>query len=287
MAGSSFSRAAQALAGALAAALLAALLLPGAVLPSERAIIVQSSTSTKNSGLYGHILPLVLADTGVAARVVAVGTGAAIRNAMNCDADVVLVHSRQREDRFVAEGFAERRYDVMYNDYLVVGPGDDPAGIRGLMDAAEAFRRIAGSESLFVSRGDESGTHDRERALWDRAGIDAEAASGTWYRSTGSGMGATINIAVGMAAYTLTDRATWASFGNKADFGILVEGDPPLFNPYGAMLVSREKCPSVKSGAGQAFIDWLVSPKGQAAIAGYTVGGEAVFFPNAGPDPVE
>ena len=247
-------------------------------------IIVQSTTSTRNSGLYGHILPMIESDTGVTAKVVAVGTGAAIRNAMNCDADVLLVHSREREDRFIADGFATRRYDVMYNDYVVIGPKHDPAGIRNLTDAVEAFRRIGRTRSLFASRGDESGTHDRERAIWDRTGIDHEAASGTWYLSTGSGMGATINTAVGMAAYTLADRATWAKFGNKADFDILVEGDPPLFNPYGVMLVNPEKCPGVKAEAGQAFIDWLVSPEGQAAIAGYTVAGEAVFFPNANAD---
>ena len=251
---------------------------------SDREIIVQSTTSTKNSGLYDHILPMIEADTGIIARVVAVGTGAAIRNAMNCDADVLLVHSRDREDRFVADGFADRRYDIMYNDYVVIGPARDPADIDGLGDAARAFARIAETGSRFASRGDESGTHDREKAIWRRAGIDQEAASGTWYRSTGSGMGATINTAIGMAAYTLTDRATWTKFGNKADFTILVEGNPPLFNPYGAMLVSPEKCPSVNAGAGQTFIDWLVSPKGQAAIASYTVDGEQLFFPNASGD---
>ena len=272
--------------GAAAAWLaLAAFLLPGlAAYASDREIIVQSTTSTKNSGLYGHILPMIEADTGVVARVVAVGTGAAIRNAMNCDADVLLVHSREREDRFVADGFAERRHDVMYNDYVVIGPSDDPAGIAESDDAVRAFARIAETGSRFASRGDESGTHDKEKAIWRQAGIDQEAASGTWYRSTGSGMGATINTAIGMAAYTLTDRATWTKFGNKADFTILVEGNPPLFNPYGAMLVSPQRCPSVKAGAGQDFIDWLVSPKGQAAIAGYTVDGERLFFPNAGGD---
>ena len=269
--------------GAAAAWLaLAAFLLPGlAAYASDREIIVQSTTSTKNSGLYGHILPMIEADTGVVAKVVAVGTGAAIRNAMNCDADVLLVHSREREDKFVADGFAESRHDIMYNDYVVIGPVHDPAGIAELGKAAEAFARIAGTRSPFASRGDESGTHDKEKAIWQQAGIDQEAASGAWYRSTGSGMGATINAAVGMAAYTLTDRATWTNFGNKADFRILVEEDPQLFNWYGAMLVSPRKCPHAKAEAGQAFIDWLVSPRGQAAIAGYTVGGRQLFFPGA------
>ena len=267
----------------MALALLLAFALPGAAAgASDREIIVQSTTSTKNSGLYDHILPMIREDTGVTAKVVAVGTGAAIRNAMNCDADVLLVHSREREDRFVAEGFADRRYDVMYNDYVVVGPDADPAGIRELADAAEAFARIAGTGSPFASRGDESGTHEREKAIWARTGIDQEAASGSWYLSTGSGMGATINTAIGMGAYTLTDRATWTNFGNKADFSILVEGSPPLFNPYGVMLVSPDKCPAVKAEAGQAFIDWLVSPKGQEAIAGYTVKGKQLFFTNSG-----
>ena len=266
----------------LAWALLAAFAALGeAAQAADREIIVQSTTSTKNSGLYSHILPMIRADTGVAAKVVAVGTGAAIRNAMNCDADVLLVHSRRREDRFVSDGFAERRYDVMYNDFIVVGPSSDPAGIRGLDDAPEAFARIARGAHPFASRGDESGTHEKEKEVWELAGIDQEAASGTWYRSTGSGMGATINTAVGMAAYTLTDRATWTKFGNKADFEILVEGDPPLFNPYGVMLVSPRKCAGVNAADGQAFIDWLVSPRGQAAIGAYTVDGQTLFHPNA------
>ena len=257
------------------------MLLGAAAQAAEREIIVQSTTSAKNSGLWDHLLPIIETDTGVTAKVVAVGTGAAIRNAKNCDADVLLVHSRAREDRFVAEGFADRRYDVMYNDFVVIGPRHDPAGVRGLNDAAEAFARIAGTGSLFASRGDESGTHERERAIWGQTGVDQEAASGDWYRSTGSGMGATINTAIGMAAYTLTDRATWTTFGDKADFDILVEGEPPLLNPYGVMLVSPEKCPGVKAGAGQALIDWLVSPRGQAAIAGHTAGGKPLFLPNA------
>jgi len=248
---------------------------------AEDTIIVQSTTSTKNSGLYDYILPVVKADTGVTVNVVAVGTGAAIKNAMNCDGDVLLVHSRKREDKFVAEGYAERRYDVMYNDFVIIGPAADPAGIKGLDDAALAMKKISATKAIFASRGDDSGTHSKEKSLWAAAGIDQEAASGTWYRKTGSGMGATINTAIGMGGYTLTDRATWINFGNKGDFSIMVEGDEDMFNPYGVMLISQEKCPTVKSREGQAFIDWLVSEKGQKTIASYEVNGKKLFFPNA------
>ena len=246
-------------------------------------IIVQSTTSTKNSGLYDFILPKMEQDTGVTAHIVAVGTGAAIKNAMNCDGDILLVHSRKREDKFVADGFAARRHDVMYNDYVIVGPSSDPAKIAGLTSAADAFSQIASSQSVFASRGDLSGTHGKETSIWDKAGLDPRTSSGQWYRETGSGMGATLNIAVGMAAYTLTDRATWTNFGNKADMKILVEGDERLFNPYGVMLVSKEKCPTVNTQAGQAFIDWLLSDTGQKAISAYKIGGKQVFFANANP----
>ncbi|NBR39120.1 MAG: sulfate transporter [Alphaproteobacteria bacterium] len=248
---------------------------------AEDTIIVQSTTSTKNSGLYDYILPIVKEDTGVTVNVVAVGTGAAIKNAMNCDGDVLLVHSRKREDKFVADGYADRRYDVMYNDFVIIGPAADPAGIKGLNDVALSMKKIADAKALFASRGDDSGTHGKEKSLWATAGIDQEAASGTWYRKTGSGMGATINTAIGMGGYTLTDRATWISFGNKGDFSIMVEGDKNMFNPYGVMLISKDKCPTVKSGEGQAFIDWLVSDKGQKTIASYEVNGKRLFFPNA------
>ena len=244
-------------------------------------IIIQSTTSTKNAGFYDHILPVVKADTGVVAHVVVVGTGAAIRNAMNCDGDVLLVHSREREDKFVAAGFASRRYDVMYNDFVLVGPRDDPAGIHGGDNILEALRRIAETETIFISRGDNSGTHDREVALWRHTGIDQLAASGKWYRETGSGMGHTINTAIGMGGYTLTDRATWIKFANKDNYVVLVEDEKRLFNPYGVMLVSDAKCPSVNTPKGQAFIDWLVSAKGQATIAAYKIKGKQMFFPNA------
>ena len=266
---------------ALLASVLASLMTGPASAKTE--LIVQSTTSTKNSGLYDHILPLLEKDTGIIARIVAVGTGAAINNAMNCDGDILLVHSRKREDNFVADGFAARRYDVMYNDYVIVGPSSDPAEIAGLTDASDAFSRIASSQSVFASRGDLSGTHGKETDIWAVAGIAPRNSSGQWYRETGSGMGATLNIAVGMAGYTLTDRATWTKFGNKADLKILVEGDKRLFNPYGVMLVSTEKCPSVKAEAGQAFIDWLLSDVGQRAISSYRVDGKQLFFANAQP----
>ena len=248
---------------------------------ADQKIVVQSTTSTKNSGLYDYILPLVKQDIGVTAHVVAVGTGAAIKNAMNCDGDVLLVHSRKREDKFVTEGYASQRYDVMYNDYVIIGPRSDPAGIAGLRNASAAFERIAATQSVFVSRGDMSGTHSKERFLWRVASVSPETSSAKWYRQTGSGMGATLNIASGMAGYTLTDRATWTSFGNKADLDILVEGDKNLFNPYGVMLVSSDKCPAVNTKAGQAFIDWLLSDIGQAAISAFRVDDKQLFFAHA------
>jgi tungstate transport system substrate-binding protein len=263
----------------LAATLLAAPV--AAPVAAQDFILVQSTTSTQNSGLFDHILPKFTAKTGVEVRVVAVGTGQAITNAMNCDGDVLLVHARAREDKFVADGFADRRDDVMYNDFVVIGPAADPAGIAGSANAAAALAAIAAAQAPFASRGDDSGTHVAELNLWKAAGVDVKAASGGWYRETGSGMGATINTAVGMGAYALTDRATWSSYGTKGDFRVLVEGDPVLFNPYGVMLISPAKCPSVKAGQGQAFIDWLTGPEGQAAIASFTIGGDQQFFPSA------
>ncbi len=242
-------------------------------------IIMQSTTSTQNSGLLDAILPLFTAKTRTEVRVVAVGTGQAIKNAANCDGDVLLVHAKDDEEAFVAEGGGVKRFDVMYNDFVIVGPQRDPAKIAG-RDVERALRMIAEAEAPFASRGDESGTHKKERALWRDAGVDPVAASGAWYRETGSGMGATINIAVGMDAYTLADRATWIAHENKAGLRVLVEGDDRLFNQYGVILVSPERCPSVKAERGQAFIDWLLG-EGQAAIAAYRVGGQQLFFPNA------
>ena len=246
-------------------------------------IIVQSTTSTQNSGLFDYILPKFTEKTGIEARVVAVGTGQALKNAMNGDGDVVFVHSKPDEEKFVAEGWGLKRYDVMYNDFIIVGPVSDPARIAGLGDAEEAFKKIAAAKALFASRGDDSGTNIEEMRLWKAAGIDAKSASGDWYLETGSGMGATLNTAVGKQAYTLTDRGTWLSFGNKSDFSILVEGDPQLFNQYGVILVNPEKHPNVKAKQGQAFIDWLISKEGQAAIASYKIEGQQLFFPNAHP----
>jgi tungstate transport system substrate-binding protein len=244
---------------------------------------VQSTTSTQNSGLFEHILPQFTKKTGIEVRVVAVGTGQALKNAENGDGDVVLVHSKSDEEKFVADGFGVKRHDVMYNDFIIVGSAADTAKIAGIKDAPEALKKIAEAEAPFASRGDESGTHKAELKLWQDAGIDPRPSSGTWYLETGSGMGATLNTAVGKDAYTLTDRGTWLSFANKSDFKVMVEGDPKLFNQYGVILVNPAKHTSVKAEEGQAFIDWLTGSEGQAAIAGYKIDGQQLFFPNAGP----
>ncbi len=263
------------------AALLALMLGSGAVPAKEGFIIVQSTTSTQNSGLLDDIVPKFKGKTGIDVRVVAVGTGQAIKNAMNGDGDVLLVHAKSAEERFVAEGWGLERYDVMYNDFVIVGPKSDPARIAGMKDAKAALKKIAGTRAIFASRGDDSGTHKKERALWTTAGIDPSKDSGGWYRETGSGMGSTLNTGVGMGAYVLTDRATWISFQNKGDFKILVEGDPELFNQYGVILVNPKKHPKVKAAFGQAFIDWITGPDGQAAIASFQVNGQQLFYPNA------
>ncbi len=254
-------------------------LLAGAA--SAESIIVQSTTSTKNSGLYDYLLPLVEADTGVKVNVVAVGTGQAIKNAERCDGDVLLVHAKASEEKFVNSGYGVSRSDLMYNDFVIVGPANDPAGVHGSNNVSESLEKIAGKEALFASRGDDSGTHKAERKLWKLTKVDPTASSGKWYRETGSGMGATLNTAVGMGAYAMTDRATWTKHGNKGDYTIQVEGDNRLFNQYGVILVNPAKCPSVKADAGQKFIDWLLSDKGQKAIASYQVAGKQLFFPNA------
>ncbi|MEM8877360.1 MAG: substrate-binding domain-containing protein [Pseudomonadota bacterium] len=248
---------------------------------ADEFILVQSTTSTQNSGLYDHLLPQFTEKTGIEVRVVAVGTGQAIKNARNGDADVLLVHAKPAEEAFVADGYGVRRSDVMYNDFVIVGPAADPASVRGLTDVTRALSIIAEGQAVFASRGDDSGTHKKELALWAAAGVDPSAASGTWYRETGSGMGATLNTGVGMDAYVMTDRATWIKFGNKASHEILVEGDTRMFNQYGVILVNPERHPHVKDEAGQSFIDWLLSDEGQQAIAAYQVGGKQLFFPNA------
>ena len=266
------------------AAIAAFLVLASAAGAAERFIVVQSTTSTQNSGLLDAILPEFTEKTGVGVRVVAVGTGQAIKNAEHGDGDVLLVHAKPAEEKFVADGWGVERFDVMYNDFVIVGPATDPAGIAGMSDVVATLQRIAETASIFASRGDDSGTHKAEMGLWSEAGVDAVAASGDWYRETGSGMGATMNTGLGMGAYVLTDRATWISFGNKGDYKVQVEGDPRLFNQYGVILVNPEKHSTVKASDGQAFIDWLLGPEGQDAIAGYKIDGQPLFFPNAKPE---
>lgn len=246
-----------------------------------RFITVASTTSTDNSGLFGHILPLFTAQSGIEVRVVALGTGQALDISRRGDADVVFVHDRAAEIRFVAEGHGVDRREVMYNDFVLVGPSADPAGVAGSKDILATLSSILAAQAPFVSRGDRSGTHAAELRLWEAAGIDISTRKGTWYRETGAGMGATLNTAAAMDAYTLTDRGTWLSFSNRRDLGIVVEGDPPLFNQYGVILVNPARHPHVKESDARAFIGWLVSPEGQAAIAGFRVNGEQAFFPNA------
>jgi len=260
-----------------------ALALSAAVNPAaaEDSIIVQSTTSTQNSGLYDHILPMFEEETGIQVNVVAVGTGQALENGRRGDGDVLLVHAKPAEEKFVAEGYGVERYDVMYNDFVIVGPADDPAGVKGMDDAPAALAQIAEDEAVFASRGDDSGTHKKEMSLWDIAGVDPTEASGTWYRETGSGMGATLNTGTGMDAYVMTDRATWISFGNKGDHEILVEGDPSLFNQYGIIMVNPDKHTNVNVEAAQTFIDWILSDEGQSAIASFEVQGQQLFTPNA------
>ena len=248
---------------------------------AERFITVASTTSTEQSGLFKHLLPIFEKKTGIQVRVVALGTGQALDMGRRGDADVVFVHAKPLEEKFLAEGFGVKRQDVMYNDFVLIGPKADPAKIGGGKDTLEAFRKIRAAQAPFVSRGDRSGTHFAELEIWKAAGIDIAKDKGAWYRDTGQGMGPALNTAAGMNAYILADRGTWLSFKNRGDLGILVEGDKRLFNQYGIMLVNPQKHPSVKKELGQAFIDWVVSPEGQNAIANYRINGEQLFFPNA------
>jgi tungstate transport system substrate-binding protein len=266
---------------AAAAALVLTALLPAASPASaaDRFITVASTTSTENSGLFKSILPRFTRATGIEVRVVAQGTGQALRTARNGDADVVFVHAKAAEEKFVADGFGVKRNPVMFNDFVIVGPKADPARVAGTNDAPTALRLIAAAQSAFASRGDDSGTHKAERRLWKAAGVTPK---GKWYRETGSGMGATLNIAAQMDAYALTDRATWLAFKNKGTLAIAVEGDKRLFNQYGVILVNPKKHPHVKAADGQTFIDWVTGPAGQKAIAGFKVGSQQLFFPNAG-----
>lgn len=244
-------------------------------------ITVASTTSTENSGLFGYILPKFQEKTGIEVRVVAVGTGQSIDMARKGDADVLFVHHKPSEEKFVEEGYGVKRYDVMYNDFVIVGPGSDPAGIKGMKDVAKALVAIKEAQVPFASRGDDSGTHKKELGLWKTAGLDASSFDASWYRETGSGMGATLNTASGMNAYSMSDRSTWLKFGNKGELEILVKGDERLFNPYGVILVNPERHPHVKAEPGMQFIDWLVSGEGQNAIAEYKIEGHQAFFPNA------
>ena len=255
------------------------LLTPAAAEPKKE-IILQSTTSAQNSGLLDAILPLFEKDTGIKVHVVCVGTGQALKNARNGDGDVLLVHAKEAEEKFVKEGYGVERFDVMFNDFVIIGPRKDPAKIKDEKDVTTALKQIAASKSIFVSRGDDSGTHKKELKLWNAASL-TPGKDQSWYRESGAGMGSTLNIAVGMGAYVMSDRATWTAFKNKSNLEIKVEGDKRLFNQYGVILVNPAKHKNVKAKAGQAFIDWLIGPEGQAAINGFKVNGKQLFFPNA------
>jgi tungstate transport system substrate-binding protein len=250
-------------------------------LAQDKSIVVASTTSTQDSGLFSHILPLFKAKTGIDVKVVAQGTGQALDTGRRGDADVLFVHAKAQEEKFVADGFGVKRYPVMYNDFVLIGPKSDPAGIKGMTDVAEALKAVKSKGASFISRGDRSGTHIAELDLWKAAGIDIGKDKGPWYKEIGQGMGAALNTASAANAYVLADRGTWLSFKNRGDLDILVAGDKRLFNQYGVMLVNPEKHPHVKKALGQAFIDWLVSPEGQNAIADYKINGQELFFPNA------
>jgi tungstate transport system substrate-binding protein len=247
----------------------------------ENVITVSSTTSTEQSGLFGSLLPEFRKASGIEVRVVALGTGQALDVGRRGDADVVFVHDQAAEEKFVAEGAGVKRIEVMYNDFVIVGPRSDPAKVAGMKDVLAALQRIEAAKAPFVSRGDKSGTHAAELRYWKVAGIDLDKAKGPWYKETGSGMGPALNTAASMGAYILTDRGTWLAFKNRADLAIAVEGDTKLFNQYGVILVNPAKHPHVKAASGQKFIDWLVSPAGQQAIAAYKINGETLFFPNA------
>ena len=250
-------------------------------LAQDQSIVVASTTSTQDSGLFDHILPVFKAKTGIDVKIVAQGTGQALDTGRRGDADVVFVHAKAQEEKFVEEGFATERFDVMYNDFVLIGPKSDPAGIRGTEDIAAALTAIKDKEAPFVSRGDKSGTHSAELRLWKEAALNIETAKGQWYKEIGQGMGAALNTASAMNGYVLSDRGTWLAFKNRGDLEVVVEGDKRLFNQYGVMLVNPEKHPSVKAEAGKAFINWLISPEGQTSIGEHKIDGQQLFFPNA------
>src|SRR5690242_12223336 len=265
---------------ALAVFALSLLTLTGAF-AQEKSIVMASTTSTQDSGLFEHILPLFKAKTVIEVKVIAQGTGQALDTARRGDADVVFVHAKAAEEKFLAEGFGVKRYPVMYNDFILVGPASDPAGVKGTQDIVAAFKAIKEKKAAFISRGDRSGTHIAELNLWKLAGIDIAAEKGPWYKDIGQGMGAALNGASAINAYVLSDRGTWLSFKNKGDLVIAVQGDKRLFNQYGVLLVNPQKHSHVKKELGQQFIDWLISPAGQKAIADYKINGEQLFYPNA------
>ncbi|MGB9044908.1 MAG: extracellular solute-binding protein [Pseudolabrys sp.] len=266
----------------MVAAALAAAIFTAPVHAQDKSIVVSSTTSTQDSGLFGYLLPLFKQKTGIDVKVVAQGTGQALDTGRRGDADVVFVHAKSAEEKFLAEGEGVKRYPVMYNDFVLIGPKSDPAGIKGTKDIAQALQMIKDKQAPFISRGDRSGTHIAELALWNKdAGIDIEKDKGSWYKSIGQGMGAALNTASASNAYVLSDRGTWISFKNKGDLVIAVEGDKRLFNQYGVILVNPAKHPNVKRDFGQQFIDWLVSPEGQKTIANYKINGEQLFYPNA------
>jgi tungstate transport system substrate-binding protein len=259
----------------------AAVLFAATAFAQNRSIVVASTTSTQDSGLFGHILPLFKARTGIDVKVVAQGTGQALDTGRRGDADVVFVHAKAAEEKFLAEGFGVRRYPVMYNDFVLIGPNSDPAGIKGSKDIVAALEALSEKRLPFISRGDRSGTHLAELDLWKLAGIDLAKDKRPWYKEIGQGMGAALNIASASNAYVLSDRGTWLSFRNRGELVIVVEGDKRLFNQYGVMLVNPQKHPSVKKELGQQFINWLVSSEGQKAIADYKINGQQLFYPNA------
>ena len=261
--------------------LAAALALAGAATAQDKSIVVASTTSTEDSGLFGYLLPIFKAKTGIEVKVVALGTGQALDVGRRGDADVVFVHAKSEEEKFLAQGFGVKRFAVMYNDFVLIGPKSDPAGVANSRDIVAALKAIKSKQSSFISRGDRSGTHIAELKLWEAAGIDIGAEKGPWYKSIGQGMGAALNTASASDAYVLADRGTWLSFKNRGQLVVAVQGDKRLFNQYGVMLVNPEKHPHVKKALGQQFIDWLISREGQDAIAGYKINGEQLFYPNA------
>ncbi len=262
-------------------AVVAGIAVNASALAQDKSIVVASTTSTQDSGLFGHILPLFKAKTGIGVKVVAQGTGQALDTGRRGDADVVFVHAKSAEEKFLAEGFGVKRYPVMYNDFILIGPKGDPAGIKGSKDIVAALKTLKDKGIAFISRGDKSGTHQAELNLWKLAGIDIAAEKGPWYKEIGQGMGAALNTASALNAYVLSDRGTWLSFKNRGELVIAVEGDKRLFNQYGVMLVNPQKHPNVKKELGQQFIEWLVSSEGQKAIADYKIDGQQLFYPNA------